>query len=85
MRVRRTPVRDEVVRGDEAVVLVDSQVLRVSSLAHSLRELAADWTGLEELADLLAQRHGAPDGDAHELLRTVVADLEAAGLVETRE
>ncbi|MCK0112899.1 hypothetical protein MWU75_12190 [Ornithinimicrobium sp. F0845] len=84
-RVRSVTVLDEVVRGDEAVVLVGGQVLRVSALAHSLREFATDWIGLEELGDRLAQRHGAPPGDAVELLRTVITDLEAAGLVETRD
>lgn len=82
-RVRAVPVLDEVVRGEEAVVLVGGQVLRVSALAHSVRELATDWTDLADLAGRLAERHGAPDGDPVVLLRAVVADLEAAGLVET--
>jgi len=85
VRVRSVPVLDEVVRDDEAVVLVGGQVLRVSPLAHSLRTLAADWTGLEELAARLAERHGDPGGDVVELLRAVVADLQGAGLVETGE
>lgn len=83
MRVRRTEVLDEVVRGDEAVVLVQGQVLRVSALAHSVRALTGDWTELEDLAVALATRHGEPDGDPVELLRTVVADLESVGLVES--
>lgn len=83
MRVRRAPVLDEVVRGEEAVVLVQGQILRVSALAHSVRELTGDWTDLGDLAVALAARHGEPEGDPVELLRAVVADLEAAGLVET--
>lgn len=84
MRVRRAEVLDEVVRGEEAVVLVHGQVLRVSALAHSVRELADDWTPLADLAEALTERHGEPDGDPVELLRAVVSDLAAAGLVETR-
>ncbi|USQ76204.1 hypothetical protein [Ornithinimicrobium cryptoxanthini] len=85
MRVRAQQVLDEVVRGDEAVVLWDGQILRVSALAHSIRELSRDWIELSDLAVALAQRHGAPDGDLMDALTPVVADLASAGLVETRD
>lgn len=81
MRVRATPVLDEVVRGDEAVVLVNGQILRVSALAHSLRGLAPEWTDLSVVAAGLTAEHGAPEGDPEELLGPVVADLVAAGLL----
>lgn len=82
MRARRLPVRDEVVRGQEAVVLVNGQVLRVTALAQSARELATDWVDVNELADHLAQLHGQPEGDPVELVRQMLAALEEAGLME---
>ena len=81
MRVRATPVLDEVIRGKEAVVLVDGQILRVSALAHSLRALAPDWTELAVVAQGLTMQHGEPDGDPQELLAPVVADMVDAGLL----
>jgi hypothetical protein len=85
VKVRRQDVLDEVVRGDEAVVLWAGQVLRLSALAHSIRQLSADWVELSVLARLLAERHGEPGGDPVEALRPMVRDLASAGLVETRE
>ena len=85
MRVRAQQVLDEVVRGDEAVVLWAGQILRVSPLAHSIRELSRDWIEVSDLAVALAERHGAPDGDLEEALTPGVADLASAGLVETRD
>lgn len=85
MRVRRQEVLDEVVRGDEAVVLWAGQILRLSALAHSIRALSGEWIELADLAGALAERHGEPDGDPVEALRPMVADLATAGLLETRE
>lgn len=84
MRVRAQQVLDEVVRGGESVLLWAGQIVRVSPLAHSIRELASDWIEVSELAGALADRHGLPEGDPVEALTPIVTELESAGLVETR-
>jgi hypothetical protein len=84
MRVRRVPVVDEYVDGEEAAVFVDDNVVVLSPLATYLLGLVADdWTELTTLAEALVGAFGhPPTGEsAAEATADALRTLEAQGIV----
>ncbi|HEY1134938.1 MAG TPA: hypothetical protein VGE77_10200 [Nocardioides sp.] len=94
LRVRRAPVADWYVEGDDSAVMVGANVLVLSALATAVLETldAADgpdgqdagaWTDATVVTAALVERFGAPDGvDVHEVTATALADLAAQHVVE---
>ena len=85
MRVRRRPVLDEYVDGDESAVMVGDQVVVLSALATTLLALIGDEeTETAFLAQQLIKRYGPPSDDLDGLKSTQEAlnDLETNGLVQ---
>lgn len=85
--VRTVPALDEVAGEEGAVVLLgaedDARILRISPLAHAVRELAADGMPLSSLTvELTARFDEPPEGDAAALVRSMVEELRDQGLVE---
>ena len=84
MKARRLPVADRVERDGESVVLVDRQVVRLSTLATALLELCRDWATAPELARGLLDRVGEPPDGVDPVVATesALATLRDQGLVE---
>ena len=83
MRVRAVPVRDEVQRFGESVVLHDGQVLHLSSIPTLVRSRASVWTDLDDLLRAVEDVVGAgPDGSGRRILAEQVRELSQIGLVE---
>jgi len=81
MRLRRTPVVDEVLLDDELVVMVGLQVMLLSPLASRLLTLlGGEERTLAEVADELAAEFGDP-GDGGAAMTAQVEALVAGGLV----
>jgi hypothetical protein len=82
VRVRRTPVVDELVLDGELVVLVDDTVLVLSEVASTaLQRLSTTvWTSLTDLTGHLDEAVGLPaNGPA--AVSALVSALSEAGLV----
>lgn len=80
--VLTVPVHDELHEGGESLVLIDGQVRRLSLIATSIRQLAAEGIAVEELAAALGEEYGIPEGaDVLDLTRRAVGDLLEAGLL----
>lgn len=83
MRLRRTPVVDEVLLGDELVVMSGLQVMLLSPLAGRLLTLVGSGEReLEAVAGELAAEFGDP-GDGGVAMRAQVEALVEAGLLVT--
>jgi hypothetical protein len=84
MRARRVPVRDEVVRDGESVVLLGRQVIRLSAIGTTLLELTGDWRDVDDLARALTDRFGhPPEGhSASAMTEAALQSLQEQGLVE---
>lgn len=85
MRARRLPIVDEYVEGDEAVVMVDDQVLTLSPVASAaLATVGPQWTDATVVADVLVDRFGAPPGaaDVVATVRDLLRSLAGLGLLE---
>ena len=85
MRVRRLPVIDEYVAGDEAVVFAAGQVVALSELATAvLFAIESPWTEQSTIAVELVARFGDPaqGTDPMELTRTTLESLIELRLVE---
>lgn len=79
--VRRLPVDDEVLLGEELVLLVGQRVVLLSPLAsYALGRLGTSWTELVDLDAHLVEEYGDPGDDA--ALADLIAALAAEGLVE---
>ncbi len=87
MRVRRLPVVDEYVEDGRRALHLGSTVIALSELGSAvLEEIGPDWTDLEDVADGLVSRFGAPeDRDAANVTREAVEDLRAQGVLEVEE
>jgi hypothetical protein len=83
MRFARVPVQDEYVEGDRRAVLVDLQVIALSSLGHTILsalDAGHDTTGA--IRDFLVLQLGVPtEVDTTARTAEALADLVAAGLV----
>lgn len=84
--IRTTPVVDELVTEDGAVVLLVApggyRVVRLSVLGQLIRELAAGGISMDHLVEELEARLGpSTDGDATTLVASAVVSLGADGLV----
>jgi hypothetical protein len=77
-------VQDRVDRHDEAVVLVDRQVVRLSPLAVELVDRCADWTDEAVLTQAALDRFGPPpEGvDPRQATRDALTALRDRGVVE---
>jgi hypothetical protein len=84
MKARRVPVRDEVIRDGESVVLLGRQVIRLSAIGTTLLELCDTWRDLDQLTHELTDRFGhPPDGtDATVMTESALHALHQQGLVE---
>ena len=84
MRVRRVPVTDRIVDGDESVVLVGHTVVHLSALPTAILDAAADWTEITDLAATLETQFGPPPDDASSVAATErsVHDLRDQGLID---
>lgn len=95
LRVRRAPVADWYVEGEESAVMVGATVVVLSALATAVLEIldgagsgagADGWTDTAVVTAGLVELFGAPDGvDAHAATATVLADLAEQGVVETEQ
>lgn len=87
MRVRRLPVTDVYVEGDEAVVFVGGNVVALSALATTAL-LAIDERGSDSatIAARLVHRFGAPpEGvDALEMAESTLRALAEQSIIEVR-
>lgn len=82
-RVRTVPAHDELHHQEESLVLLDGQVRRVSAVGTAIRTQAGHGASVEELAAVLEQLFGIPEGgDAVTLTRDAVRTLLAEGLLE---
>lgn len=85
MIVEAAPLRDQVVDGDGAsVVMVGSEIVVLSQLATHLVTLLRDGCRpLQDLTDGLVSVFGDPgtEGSAEELVSALVADLRSRGVV----
>jgi hypothetical protein len=82
--VRRLPVQDEVVDGEESVVLVDGRVLVLSPVATTILSLIGqDCVSLSRIVEGLVTAFGDPDGNVGIVAMTESAlhDLCCEGLV----
>lgn len=87
--VHANPVVDELVTDEGSVVLISTpsghRVVRLSLLGQLIRELTGSAIQVDRLATELESRVGSPPGgDALELVRRAVGDLERDGLVAVR-
>ena len=84
MRVRRLPVTDRIVDGDESVVLVGHTVVHLSALPTAILDAAADWTEITALAATLETQFGPPPADASSVaaIERTVHDLRDQGLID---
>jgi hypothetical protein len=85
MRARSRSVQDRVDRDDEAVVLVDRRVVRLSPLAVALVDACgAGWAEDADLAEALVSRFGMPPGGGSplEATRAALRDLADEGVVD---
>ena len=84
MRIRRTPYYDEYVDADGVAILVEGQVVVVSSLAGELlRGLSDSWTPVSEVARRLESIFGTPpDGDTVGQTQMAARMLAGEGLLE---
>jgi hypothetical protein len=82
MRIRRLPVADELMIGDELVVLLDDTVLVLSAAASSALDhlVTGVWTSSERLVAHLEASVGLPD-DGASAVSWLVSRLEDARLV----
>jgi hypothetical protein len=84
VKIRRLPVQDEYADGDRMAVMADDRIAVLSPMAsHALAQIGPEGVELDELAQLLVDRFGAPPGqDPLALTRGVVRQLEETGLVK---
>lgn len=81
--LRRVPVDDELLLGDELVLLLGQRVVLLSPLAsYALGRLGGDWTEIVDLGAHLVAAYGDPGDDT--ALTDLVDALTAEGLVEVR-
>lgn len=81
--VRRIAVDDELLLGDELVLLVGQRVVLLSPLAsYALGRLGEDWTDVADLGALLVEEYGDPGDEG--ALTDLVAALVDEGLAEVR-
>jgi hypothetical protein len=86
VNLRRLPYTDQLERGDEVLVLLADQAVRVGGLAPAILDICLEWCSIEELVRELELIFGAPPGGgALPLARAAVAELVEAGLVEVQE
>ncbi len=96
LRVRRAPVADWYVDGDDSAVMVGANVVVLSQLATAVLQIldgdgdgdggAGDgaWTDATVLTAGLVERFGEPAGlDVHAATAAVLADLAEQQVVET--
>lgn len=83
--VRRARLVDFWYGDGEGVALLPQQAVLLSTVAGTVCLLLddSDWTSISDLADGLFAIVGTPD-DADEALESVLARMEADGLVERR-
>jgi hypothetical protein len=82
VKVRRTAVTDSFVFEDESVVLVDHLVVHLSEIPTAILKMAAEWTELTDVADILVNRFGSAPHDHLAATQRVVQELQNQGLVE---
>ena len=84
MRVRRQPVSDRVVDGDESVVLVDHTVIHLSAIPTAILAATDGWTDITDLAATLESEFGPPPDESDSVAATerTVLDLQDLGLIE---
>ena len=91
LRVRRAPVADWYVEGEESAVMVGATVVVLSALATAVLEIldgagSDAWTDAEVVTAGLVERFGEPEGlDVHATTADVLADLGEQRLVETEQ
>jgi hypothetical protein len=93
LRVRRAPVADWYVEGEESAVMVGATVVVLSALATAVLEIldaerTADegWVAATVVTAGLVERFGEPEGlDVHATTADVLADLAEQRLVETEQ
>lgn len=82
-RVRTVPAHDELHHEGESLVLVEGHVQRVSPLGTLIRATAVQGSTVAELAAVLEEAFGAPEGaDALALTEDAVRTMLNAGLLE---
>lgn len=92
MRIQTLPYADLLVHGDEGLLLraddpagpeeQGGTIARLSAIGVAVLQLAVDGIDLDSLANALEARFGAPpDQTIGEALASVLAALEAEGLV----
>jgi hypothetical protein len=84
MRARRLDILDQVVDGDESVVLVGHTVVRLSPLATAILTEIEHWTESSVLAETMARIFGPPPQgtDPVAAVEGALVDMEAQGLLE---
>jgi hypothetical protein len=84
MRARRLEIIDQVVEGDESVVLVGHTVIRLSPLATALLAELEEWTASSALTAAMTDVFGPPpEGtDAVAAVEAALMDMAGQGLIE---
>lgn len=81
MRVRRTPVCDEILLGDELVVMLDSTVVLLGPIASRILLAAGQGATLAEIEAVVYAEFGLPPDP--EAVVSQVGELTAVGLLES--
>lgn len=82
MKFRAVPAKDVLIRGDNALVLVGTQLTMITTIAVCVLSIIDDWTEDVVVAKRLVEQFGVPDGNVLEHTRSICLELAAAGLVE---
>lgn len=84
MRARRLEIIDQVVDGDESVVLVGHTVVRLSPLATAILAELTDWTEATAITNAMTETFGPPpEGtDALGAIEAALLDLAGQELIE---
>lgn len=81
MIVRTRPYADLLEADQQALVLYEGRLLRVSALALAIIRLCETGSALGDLAAALRERFGPPAGSALEATTAAVNDLVAQGVL----
>ncbi|WP_320536363.1 hypothetical protein [Pseudarthrobacter sp. IC2-21] len=79
--VRRTAAKDAVTIDGDLLVMLDSEIVRLSGIGLAIWEAAADAVAEDQLAEAVGKQHGTPDG-YRDALAEAVKQLIAKSVLE---
>lgn len=84
MKARRLDIIDQIVEGDESVVLVANMVIRLSALATAILRELDDWSDSADVAETMTATFGPAPAGTNPLLtiESALREMAEQGLVE---